>query len=161
MKSICEWIIGDNIGGERWFLVHAADPFFIAEIADADEEREEAILDSFSYSGGEYDLFNFVWLSPVPGETKLRRLLASAVAAIGAHNTRTEEMLDLEEAESIGERIRLLREQAAMTQADLAVAIGSKQSHVCAIETDRRDPSLDVLRRIAKALGVSPDKLLD
>ena len=24
-RNLCEWIIGDSIGGERWFLVHAAD----------------------------------------------------------------------------------------------------------------------------------------
>jgi DNA-binding XRE family transcriptional regulator len=160
-KTVCEWIIGDNLGGDRWFIVHASAPYFIAEFCDAGEERAEAVLDSFSYSGGGYDLFNFVWQSSLPDEKMLRRLLARAVEAIGAHATRTDEMLDLEEADSIGERIKLLREQAAMTQAELAATAKIPQPNICAIENDQREATVETLRKIAKALGVGIEQLLE
>lgn len=83
------------------------------------------------------------------------------MAAIGAHDNRTDEMLELAEADTIGERIRTLREHAAMSQADLAEATGTGQSAICAIETDKREPTLAVLKRIAEALGTTVAKLLE
>ncbi len=60
----------------------------------------------------------------------------------------------------IGSRIKLIRKQRKMTQADLANAIGSSVSTIPMYETGRREPDIETLLRIAKALGISLASLL-
>ncbi len=55
----------------------------------------------------------------------------------------------------IGKRIADVREQAALTQSGLAREMGISQSAVSQIEAGDRNPSYEMLRQIAKALGVS------
>lgn len=55
----------------------------------------------------------------------------------------------------ISKRIAELREQAGMSQSALARAIGSSQSAISQIEAGERNPSYDMLRQVAEALGVS------
>lgn len=55
----------------------------------------------------------------------------------------------------IGKRIAEIREQAGTTQSGLARAIGTSQSAISQIEAGDRNPSYDMLRQIAQALGVS------
>ena len=55
----------------------------------------------------------------------------------------------------IGPRIAKIREDAGLTQSALARAVGTSQSAVSAIEGGERNPSYDMLRQIAEALGVS------
>ncbi|MEG5263465.1 S24 family peptidase [Pseudomonas sp. JDS28PS106] len=63
--------------------------------------------------------------------------------------------------ESIGRRIKRLRTQAKMSQAQLAEACGWKsQSRIGNYEADSREPSLADIGVIAKALGVEESELL-
>jgi len=48
-----------------------------------------------------------------------------------------------------------------MTQVDLAARARIAQSYVAALEAGARSPSLAVLRRLAKALGVPVTELLE
>jgi len=54
---------------------------------------------------------------------------------------------------STGEAVRARRKALAMTQAEAAEKAGWVQSRWADIEADRFSPTLDTLRRVAKALG--------
>jgi transcriptional regulator with XRE-family HTH domain len=61
----------------------------------------------------------------------------------------------------MGKRIKRAREAKAMTQAVLAERAGITRKYVIDLEAGRYDPTVGVLRRIAKALGVKPGALLE
>lgn len=61
----------------------------------------------------------------------------------------------------IGNRIREVRIQAAMTQTELAGAVGLDQSEISRIERGERTLSVVCLVRIASALAVPAQSLLE
>jgi transcriptional regulator with XRE-family HTH domain len=61
----------------------------------------------------------------------------------------------------VGKNVRRLRLQKGMTQEQLAFEAEIDLTYVGGIERGRRNPSLMVLVRIAKALGVQLPKLLE
>lgn len=63
--------------------------------------------------------------------------------------------------ERIAEKIRRIRKLKKLTQADLAEMTGFAVSHISHLETGRKKVSLDALIRIANALGVTVDQLLE
>ena len=57
---------------------------------------------------------------------------------------------------ALGDRIRILREGAGLTQAELAKRIGTQPSQISRIEdADYTGHSVETLRRIAKALNAT------
>ncbi|MGA3023107.1 MAG: helix-turn-helix transcriptional regulator [Thermoplasmata archaeon] len=59
-------------------------------------------------------------------------------------------------------RVRTLRRERRMTQEELAKKARVTKYYISQLETGLRDnPSLPVLRRLAKALGVSAGELLE
>ena len=62
---------------------------------------------------------------------------------------------------SIGERITLARKNACMTQQELAEAVGVSKSTIAGYELSTREPDATKIRRIAIALNVSGDFILD
>lgn len=60
----------------------------------------------------------------------------------------------------IGKRIAQVREEKQLTQSGLAREMGVSQSAVSQIEAGERNPSYEMLREIAKALGVSVPHLV-
>ena len=56
---------------------------------------------------------------------------------------------------AIGKRIESIRLQQGMTQQELATAAGITKANVCRIEEGKYSVGLDVLDKIADALGVS------
>ncbi len=61
----------------------------------------------------------------------------------------------------IGERVRQARIWQGLSQKQLARTAGLDPSHVSHIECGRRDPSCINLRKLAEALEVSADFLLE
>ena len=62
---------------------------------------------------------------------------------------------------TLGERIKLKREEKGMSQLDLAKKVGyGTRSAISMIEADKRDLPLAKVREIAKVLEVSPDWLM-
>ncbi len=59
-----------------------------------------------------------------------------------------------------GDKMRRLREDRLMTQADLAAKLGVSQTAVSVLESGRHRPRFDTLKRVAKALRVSPHALV-
>ncbi len=62
----------------------------------------------------------------------------------------------------VGKVLKRLRESRKLTQAELAQKVQIRQSYLAMLESgDRANPSLDILRRLAKALGVPVTELLE
>lgn len=61
---------------------------------------------------------------------------------------------------SLGEKIKKIRKEAGYTQSDLREKANISKGYLSEIENDKQEPSLKVLRRIAKALGISSSYLL-
>lgn len=57
-------------------------------------------------------------------------------------------------------RLKEVREERGLTQAQVALAAGLQPSAIAHFEAQRRKPSFDNVRRLAKALEVSADYLL-
>ncbi len=60
----------------------------------------------------------------------------------------------------IGNRIKAARERAHLTQEQLAEIVDLSPTHLSVIERGAKTPKLDTFVRIANALGVSADALL-
>lgn len=58
------------------------------------------------------------------------------------------------------ERLRRVREMSGLTQAELANKTKLQSSSIAHFEAGRREPNLENLTKLIKALGVSADVLL-
>ncbi|MGI8517931.1 MAG: helix-turn-helix transcriptional regulator [Acidimicrobiia bacterium] len=58
------------------------------------------------------------------------------------------------EAFELGARVRAERERLGLTQAELALRMGTNQPTVARLEAGGVTPSLDTLHRVAEALGM-------
>jgi transcriptional regulator with XRE-family HTH domain len=61
---------------------------------------------------------------------------------------------------AIGERVRAKREELALTQDALARELGVTHQHVSRIEAGQVAPSLELVVRLSRRLGVTADYLL-
>lgn len=61
----------------------------------------------------------------------------------------------------VGQNVRRLRVERKLTQEQLAHDAGIDLTYLGGIERARRNPSVDVLGRLAASLGVHPARLLD
>jgi len=60
-----------------------------------------------------------------------------------------------------GEKLQALRQERGLTIRELAKELGySAHGHLTSVETGKREPSLDIIRRVARYFGVSYDWLL-
>ncbi len=56
-------------------------------------------------------------------------------------------------------RLRVLRAEAGMSQAELALRLGVSRQTINAVETDKYDPSLPLALRMSKVFGVPVDAI--
>lgn len=59
-----------------------------------------------------------------------------------------------------GAQVQFYRNQLGITQEELAVRVGTEQNYISQIESGRKMMSLETLRKMSMALGVSADALL-
>lgn len=59
----------------------------------------------------------------------------------------------------LGMRILYLRKQKGWSQEDLALEAGINKNYICDMENGRRNPSLEIIERLAKAFGISISEL--
>jgi len=91
--------------------------------------------------------------------TRKKKTTRDALAIIDKHfyDGRPEQQAGLEEAEAsaaIARQIYQMREEAGITQRELAERVGTTASVICRLEDDDYEGhSLGMLRRIAAALG--------
>lgn len=60
----------------------------------------------------------------------------------------------------LGEELKQAREAVQLTQEELAQRAGVHRTYVSLLERDRKSPTLDVLFRLCRAIGVRPSVLL-
>jgi len=60
-----------------------------------------------------------------------------------------------------GKNVRTKRQQLGLSQEALAFDAKSNRTYISDVERGTRNPSIEVVQRIAKALGVSMGELLD
>ncbi len=60
---------------------------------------------------------------------------------------------------AFGDQVRRLRSEHGLTQEDLAERAGVHRSYLAAVETGMRNPTLDVIVKIARGLGVPAARL--
>jgi len=68
--------------------------------------------------------------------------------------------MDQLEIKEIGKRIRERRKELGLKIQDLAIKCNSSCDHIKKIDSGRANPSLDLFIRLCRALGVSPNYLL-
>ena len=62
--------------------------------------------------------------------------------------------------ETLGQRLRRLRQAAELTQTELADRAGTTQDHISALERGEKTPGLDLCRRLAKACKAPVGELI-
>lgn len=60
----------------------------------------------------------------------------------------------------IGDKIREARKNAGLTQWQLANKIYVSESYIALIENNKRNPSMNVLTKIAEVLGITTDHIV-
>lgn len=61
----------------------------------------------------------------------------------------------------LGKRIKALRKENKLTQERLALMIGVERSHLSRVESGDRNPSFDLLEKIAESLGTTLSELFE
>ena len=61
---------------------------------------------------------------------------------------------------TLGEKIRLLREEHNLTQTELGIAVNMTQRKVSYLENDKNEPSVQDIKLLCRHFNVSADYLL-
>ena len=64
------------------------------------------------------------------------------------------------EASTLGQRIRYFRKKLGISQEKLAVTVGIKPSTLSYYEKDKREPCVQIIKSLSKALNITGDTLL-
>ena len=64
------------------------------------------------------------------------------------------------EITNFGKRLREARLKKKMSQGDIAEKFGVHRSYIIGLERGKRNPSLLIINKMAKAIGVEPKELL-
>jgi transcriptional regulator with XRE-family HTH domain len=62
---------------------------------------------------------------------------------------------------ALGKRLRVRRLSLGLSQEALAEKCGLHRTYLGGLERGERNPTLDIIERVAHALGIRPGKLLD
>lgn len=68
--------------------------------------------------------------------------------------------MNIEYQQVFGKRVRELRKERGLSQVELASKVGIDRSYMGFLERGERNPSLEMIAKIAEALSVTPDELL-
>lgn len=101
------------------------------------------------------DGFRFHTLMLQKTTLRVKRYVAKTIPAFFEKSR----MLLMSDPQTIGTRIRTLREQSRLDQAVLAEAVGTARTHLTNIERGRAKPGRDLLLAIARYFNVSVDWL--
>ncbi len=58
-------------------------------------------------------------------------------------------------------KLKEVRQRKFMTQAQLAEKIGTSKANISKLETEQREPRASTVLKLAEALGVAPEELVD
>ena len=152
----------DALRGQRfeYVTVSPASDDVLAVLGDGDASLHRRPIDASD------DGSDVVSINIDPSATKATLLLKSgatsqltvaSVQAAKMTNGQTDIAID---GEKLGARLRQLRLDAGLTQAELARRTGIHRPNIARVEAGRHTPSLETLARIANAIGVSTTHVL-
>ncbi len=64
------------------------------------------------------------------------------------------------ESTKFGENLKRIRTERGITQGDISRSLGVSRGFISNIENGKANPTLATIAKLAKAIGVSSDKLL-
>lgn len=64
------------------------------------------------------------------------------------------------ESKKLGKNLKRIRIERGVSQGDIARALGFSRGFVSKIENGKTNPTLTTIAKLAKAVGVSTDKLI-
>jgi transcriptional regulator with XRE-family HTH domain len=105
----------------------------------------------------------------IPGSDGANKVLFSSrevlLLTTNVHRRRSQLVRDVEAAhnvdmEKVGYWVRAMRENAVLSQGELAEKVGISQNALSAIETGRSRPRMSTIRKLAAALRVDPSQLV-
>ena len=67
----------------------------------------------------------------------------------------------MKQADAFGVILRAYRLERELTQEQLSERVDVVRSYICTLESGKKQPSLDMVLRLAAALGVKPGELVD
>jgi transcriptional regulator with XRE-family HTH domain len=67
----------------------------------------------------------------------------------------------LKQADAFGVILRTYRLERGLTQEQLSERVDVVRSFICTLESGKKQPSLNMVLRLASALGVRPGELVD
>ena len=67
----------------------------------------------------------------------------------------------LKKPDAFGVTLRAYRLEKGLTQEQLSERVDVVRSYICTLENGKKQPSLDMMLRLANALGVRPGELVD
>ena len=67
----------------------------------------------------------------------------------------------LKQADAFGVTLRAYRLEKGLTQEQLSERVDVVRSFICTLESGKKQPSLDMMLRLADALGVRPGELVE
>lgn len=70
-------------------------------------------------------------------------------------------MAKKQKQDAFGVVLRIYRQEKGMTQEQLGERVDVVRSFICSLENGDRQPSFDMVLRLAAALGVRPGELVD
>lgn len=152
----------DGMRGQRfeYVTVSPAGDDVLAVLGDGDASLHSRPIDASD------DGSDIVSINIDPSATKASLLLKSGatsqltVAAVQAAKMTNGESDIAIDGERLGARLRQLRLDAGLTQAELARRTGIHRPNIARVEAGRHTPSLETLARIANAIGVSTTHVL-
>ena len=64
-------------------------------------------------------------------------------------------------SDAFGTVLRIYRQERNLTQEQLSERVDVVRAFICTLESGKKQPSLDMVFRLATALGVRPGELMD
>lgn len=69
-------------------------------------------------------------------------------------------IVDMNESAMLGNNLKRIREAKNMSQGDIMRSLGCSRSYISNIENGKTNPTLSTIAKLAKAVGVPLNKLL-
>jgi len=157
MEAIKKNLDDDPIQPSQIRLEDAAIAVLIDRIASLGQESKDDLMEVFMAIAHCEDAEDLDEIRNTMREILYPQLAGDLILGSAGDATPTEELKKW--SESIGARIKTLREEKGISQMDLAEKCGLAQSHISRLENGAHSPSRKTVQTLAEALGVEVKKI--
>ena len=144
---------------QRLQTLQTGQPFPLQVLASVPVETDAHRIEKQVHTFLEAERRRGEWFDVPMDMATLEALILRAVAYLAAEED-VEDDADHPLRQMLGQRIRQAREQAQMSQVELARCIGISANALCSIETGETDPRVSRVVAIARELHMSLDALV-